>query len=368
VGVCAVPDLWDEGRLDVNLDMKIRDRPKTELIRISRSMLETDRLDEDTVWRCNNKFDAVWVPTEFNFQTFVTSGVKSDLIKVLPESIDPNLFNCSDGPPPVRPFATFNHDRLDKFFAEGRDESTFTFLSIFKWEERKNWKMLLKTFLETFPNELTHVEPEQGLGSDITVRLLIKTQQLAWSTDPDQDLDLVYRHMGRPSGVDSRLLIVKDSLPTAMLPSLYRAVDAFVMPTHGEGWGLPLMEAMASGLPTIATGWGGHTEFMHKGNSILLGYELVDAEGGRWAQPDATQLQEAMLEAVRRTAASRTMAATACQEVPGSRFSPDAVAMHVDDLASTRFVSPSGDSSPLRHEDDVLGEAPKLVEAPEFVT
>jgi hypothetical protein len=36
---------------------------------------------------------------------------------------------------------------------------------------------------------------------------------------------------------------------------LYRAADAFVLATHGEGWGRPLMEAMAMGLPAIATAW-----------------------------------------------------------------------------------------------------------------
>ena len=36
-----------------------------------------------------------------------------------------------------------------------------------------------------------------------------------------------------------------------MLLSLYKSVDAFVLPTHGEGWGLPFAEAMAMELPTI---------------------------------------------------------------------------------------------------------------------
>jgi hypothetical protein len=38
---------------------------------------------------------------------------------------------------------------------------------------------------------------------------------------------------------------------------LYSTVDAFVLASHGEGWGLPYMEAMAMGLPCIATNWWG---------------------------------------------------------------------------------------------------------------
>ncbi len=46
------------------------------------------------------------------------------------------------------------------------------------------------------------------------------------------------------------------------LTQIYRAVDAFVLPSHGEGWGLTLMEAMAMALPTIGTRWSGNMAFM----------------------------------------------------------------------------------------------------------
>jgi len=41
------------------------------------------------------------------------------------------------------------------------------------------------------------------------------------------------------------------------MAQLYCHADAFVLPSLGEGWGLPLAEAMAIGLPTIGTRWGG---------------------------------------------------------------------------------------------------------------
>lgn len=43
--------------------------------------------------------------------------------------------------------------------------------------------------------------------------------------------------------------------------SLYNQAHIFVLPTYGEGFGLPILEAMATGCPTIATNYGGHLDF-----------------------------------------------------------------------------------------------------------
>merc|ERR1712061_937271 len=145
----------------------------------------------------------------------------------------------------------------------------------------------------------------------------IKTQKLEWSTDPDEDFkEFLGLHGKTVESVADRILVVKDILALAQLPSLYHAADAFVLPSHGEGWGLPTMEAMASGLPTIATGWGGQTEYMHSGNSFLLDYSL-DADSNvehRWAFPKEDDLQKAMWDVVRGTQESQKRAARACQE------------------------------------------------------
>jgi phosphatidylinositol alpha-1,6-mannosyltransferase len=60
-------------------------------------------------------------------------------------------------------------------------------------------------------------------------------------------------------------------IPDADLPDYYRAADVFVLPTRtAEGFGLVLMEAAASGVPSIATDSGAPREVVDDGVTGLL--------------------------------------------------------------------------------------------------
>lgn len=56
------------------------------------------------------------------------------------------------------------------------------------------------------------------------------------------------RQRGRTLGIDDRVCWL-GSLPDADLPALYTAADVFVFPSLYEGFGLPVIEAMACGTP-----------------------------------------------------------------------------------------------------------------------
>mgnify|MGYP001239612126 CR=1 FL=1 len=83
------------------------------------------------------------------------------------------------------------------------------------------------------------------------------------------------------------------------ISSLYShpKVKALVSLTRGEGYGLPLLEAAAAGLPVIATEWSGHLDFLKKGKFLGVKYRLKEVhpsridgqifmEGSRWAEVD----------------------------------------------------------------------------------
>ena len=103
------------------------------------------------------------------------------------------------------------------------------------------------------------------------------------------------------------VLLLQTPLKTELLPAVYSAMDAFVLPTRGEGWGRPVAEAMSMHLPVIATNWSGLTEFLTADNSYPLritGLETVPAGhafgGHQQAAPDVLHLRKLMRRVVRK--------------------------------------------------------------------
>ena len=58
--------------------------------------------------------------------------------------------------------------------------------------------------------------------------------------------------------------------PRPDVPDLLNAMDIFVLPSYSEGMSLALLEAMAAGLPVIATAVGGTPEVVTDGENGLL--------------------------------------------------------------------------------------------------
>jgi glycosyltransferase involved in cell wall biosynthesis len=77
---------------------------------------------------------------------------------------------------------------------------------------------------------------------------------------------------------------------------LYSLADAFVLPTRGEGWGIPVAEAMAMGLPVIVTNYSGPTEYANEENAYLLPVTGLDEYD--FAVPDESALVELLWQVV----------------------------------------------------------------------
>ena len=76
------------------------------------------------------------------------------------------------------------------------------------------------------------------------------------------DLDLIDEAARRGLSGRAHWLGLVDA---AQMPALYQAADAYALASHNEGLSNSVLEAMATGLPVVATDVGGHAEIISDG-------------------------------------------------------------------------------------------------------
>jgi GT2 family glycosyltransferase len=252
--------------------------------RIGFTMLETDGIPEEWV-RQANRMDEVWVPSTFNVQTFTHSGVRKP-IHVVPLGVDPHYFH-----PGIRGY---------------RSDRVFTFLSVFEWGERKAPEVLLSAFSDEF-----------SARDDVV--LLCKITNRDGSINVHEEV----QRMNLRRGGGRIVLSVNDTIPAYQLGCLYRSADCLVLASRGEGWGMPILEAMACGLPVIATDWSAPCDFFNATNGYPLQVQrLVPAkakcpyyEGFCWAEPSHDHLRHLLRHVVDHAGEAREKGLRAAEEV-----------------------------------------------------
>lgn len=83
-------------------------------------------------------------------------------------------------------------------------------------------------------------------------------------------------------------------LNAAQMEEIWKQVDVLVSLNRGEGFGLPIMEAMARGIAVVATNWSASLEYLTEWNSYPVEVECLEDvteagdkffRTGRWAKP-----------------------------------------------------------------------------------
>ena len=220
--------------------------------------------------------DEVWVPSEYVKRMYVAGGIEADRVAVVPNGVDSELF-APDGA---------------RFPLDAPDGTRFLFVG--GLIERKAPELLVAAYLDAF----------QGRDD---VCLVIKSSG-AGEIYADADLGRLGEY--ERQRMLPRIVHIDQDLSDEQMAALHRACDVMVLPYRGEGFCMPALEAMASGLPVIATAGGPTDEFVPEAAGWRIPSTVRQIPGNQvdqWQtasppfmlEPDVEALRDLMLEADR---------------------------------------------------------------------
>ena len=265
--------------------------------------------------------DQIWVPTSYVRNCYIESGVEPHKVVVVPNGMDPKRFH-----PGLEPM-------------DLPTEKRFKFLFVGGTLQRKGIDLLLKAYSTLF-----------GPADDVC--LVIKDMG-AGTFYRNQNAGEQIRALQADPGC-AEILYLTDNMPDSEVPRLYAACDCLVHPYRGEGFGLPVLEAMACGLPVVVTLGGACDDFCSDDTAYRIPARRRQARyqeetvGSAWMlEPDLAILKSHMQQVFNDPEAARACGQRAAAEVH-SRFSWDHAAARALDVL--RQLCAAEDGAPVVEE------------------
>jgi len=297
-------------------------------VNVWRTMFETAGSPLEFV-ECAQLYDYIWVPSAFNYDTFRLSGVPAGKLRIV-HSPNPTWSSELIG----------SIGRVAADDGPSSDSRPFRFVSVMRWQRRKGWDILLDAFKEAAEN------------SQESFELVVRATPFD-VRDPEQ---IVRDTHGRTTWQhnNSHIRIITRRMPRTELIDLYASGDCFVLPSRGEGWGRPYVEAMLAGLPVICPDWSGCTEFISRQNSFLYSGNLspvgreAEAEWSyyheqSWLEPDVNDVVRAMSDAIRAGRPSVEKKSQVSRDI-ARRFGRAAIAAQVREVLASDGIDYLGSS------------------------
>ena len=235
----------------------------------------------------------VWAYSRSVRDVYLDAGVPAEKAHVVPLGFDPDVFRPGVDPAPLPPGPGYR------------------FLYVGGTIRRKGADLALAAYGRAF-------RPGDGVGLVV------------------QDMGAGSFYRGQTAGAAAAALRAKgypveyrrDAVAPEDLARLYAACDCLVQPYRGEGFALPVLEAMACGLPVVVTGAGPALDYASDGTAFLVPARKVELPGGRvgdvetagrpWLwEPDLDALVGLMRRAASDPAAARARGAAAAGSVLG---------------------------------------------------
>ena len=241
-----LPNEWDPSIANYNVGLT--------------AAVETDVCNPEWVTSCN-KMDLIIVPSRHSAEVLQKSGELKTTIAIVPESFcDEILYHNETSPK----FPQLSTDFNFLIFGQITGDNPMN--------DRKNIFFTIKWLCETFKNDKDVgivIKTNSGRNTHIDKHRTAQIMKTLLKECRKGDFPKVHLLHGEMSNED--------------VAALYRhkQIKALVSLTRGEGYGLPILEAAASALHVIATGWSGHTDFLNHGKYINVSYNLKEIHSSR---------------------------------------------------------------------------------------
>ena len=203
---------------------------------------EFGRIPSEWVEPIQQNVDQIWAYTSYVRDCYIASGIDPNLVEVVRLGVDPERFQPG----------------LSGLYLP--TEKTFKFLFVGGTLERKGIDCLLKAYRQAFTPEDDVCLVIKDMGTRTFYENQTAGEQIRTLQNDPHCADILY---------------LTEDLPEADIPSLYSGCDCLVHPYRGEGFGLPVAEAMACGLPVVVTAGGACDDFCNEDTAYLVSARRV---------------------------------------------------------------------------------------------
>lgn len=274
--------------------------------------------------------DEIWVYSSYNKESYIRSGIPENKVKIIPLGVDGEIYHTN-----VEPFKL--------------DSTSFKFLFVGGTIGRKGIDILLQAYLNEFTADDDVCLCIKDTGKDSFYKgITLEKMILEAMMDPK----------------NPRIVYMDDHLSEAELAGLYKACDCLVHPYRGEGFGLPIAEAMACGIPVIVPDKGSCRDFCTEETAFFISSKevfLKEKKVGNletvdlpwWLSIEPEELQKVMRHVYENRTLVREKGQKASQYILSS-FTWEKTAQHVLDRVKYLVEKPSIQYSP--NEDIILLE------------